>query len=285
MPPELSHSLREELTHRGLFDEACGPNPTEQELIGGAGIEDATRHFTHRFKTSAARVQYVLLTPCGTFDSVSSDLLSFAFDGKVSILDVPCGSGGGLLAFLCTVAELRRQGVLPTTPVEISILAGDISPDARQIHEAMLTRLRPGLADVGIRVLWQHADWNVSDVFSTSRLVDQWFNICPNEEEYMVFVSAFSGFADKNLEVVLTTFHNIMGRFHSKPCLLFWVEPGMNLSTRVLKAITEWFTRLFSGSFVQRSATTTKGFVFRHPFTDERINGRAQVRSFKRENA
>lgn len=283
MPPKLVDALRTELESRSLFDEACGPNPSDKEIIGGDDTEDAIKHFTHRFKTSAARVQYVVLNPCGTFEPVSSDLLAFLFDGKVSILDIPCGSGGGLLAFLCTVAELRQQGRLPVTPVEVTVLAGDISADARQIHEAMFSRMQPGLAEVGIRILWHHIDWNVTDPFSTSRLVDQWFDCCPNDEEYLIFVSAFSGFADKHLEDVLTAFHAIVARFHSKPCLLFWVEPAMKLSMRVLKSLTDWFTRRFTGSLVDRSSTTTKEFWFRHPFTDERIKSRAQVRSFKRE--
>jgi len=285
MPPKLSCSLRDELTHRGLFDEACGPNPTDKELIGGEGTEDAVKHFTHRFKTSSARVQYLVLSPCGTFAPVSSDMLSFMLDGKVSVLDIPCGSGGGLLGYLGAVAELRQQGLAPHTPVELTVLAGDISIDARVIHEAMLTRLAPSFSSVGIRLSWHYSAWDVTNVFSTSRLVDQWFDVCPNDEEYMVFVSAFSGFADTNREIVLNAFHSIVGRFHSKPCLMIWVEPAMKLSTRVLKWIGEWFTHWFGSGGVEREATETKEFFFKHPFTDERIRSHVQVRSFSRKGA
>jgi hypothetical protein len=285
MAPGLSNALRDELIDRGLFQEACGPNPKENELVGGEGADDATKHFTHRFKTSSARVQYLVLSPCGTFDPVASDMMSFILDGKVSVLDIPCGSGGGLLGYLCTIAELRQRGLVPRTPVEITVLAGDISSEARLIHEAMLDRLASSFSDAGIRLSWHHSNWDVTDVFSTSRLVDQWFTQCPSDEEYMIFVSAFSGFADTNREIVLNAFHSIVGRFHNKPCLMVWVEPAMKLSTRVLKWIVECFNRWFGRDGVERESTETKEFHFKHPFTGERIRSHVQVRSFSKEGA
>src|SRR4051812_1101081 len=103
MPAWYADALRAELEHRNLFESACGPKPTAQ-IIGGQNPEDATEHFAHLFKTSSARVQYVMLNPTSCFQAIACDIWSFLLDGNVTILDIPSGSGGGLLGLLCTLA-------------------------------------------------------------------------------------------------------------------------------------------------------------------------------------
>lgn len=283
MPPDLTSVLRTELEARGRFEEACGPNVSDKDLIGGEEVEEALLHFIHRFKTSSARTQYVTMSPCGTFKEVSANFLEFLFDGKVSILDIPCGSGGGLLGLLCTVSELRRQGKRPHLPVDLTIISGDISKESMRIHESMLKGLRPALESVGIRVQTKYYDWDVCDPFSSSRLVDKWLQQCPNDDEYLIFVSAFSGFAGDHLEIVQRAIDQIMSRFYDKICLLAWIEPGMRVSTKTLKRLTEWVFKWFSSYFPLKSSVAEKEYFFKHPFLDEKIRGHAQVRLFRKE--
>lgn len=110
MPPTLATELRAELEARDLFSEACDPNPADNSVVGGEDAAGALQHFARKFVLSSARVQFVALGPGGHFEPISTDLRAFFQDGRVTILDIACGSGGGLLGLLGTMAELRLAG-------------------------------------------------------------------------------------------------------------------------------------------------------------------------------
>ena len=203
IPAALAEALRAELTARDRFDEACGPNPSERELYGGKGHAESLGHFVHRFKTSAARVQFVALNPSGTFDPHAADLRGCLLDGNVALLDVACGSGGGLLGLLATLAELRGRGHSGLLPLDLSILAADCSEEARAIHAGMCARLRLHLEAIGIRARAEYQDWDATNPLSTTKLMDRWLGSCPGSEVYLVFVSAFSAFMAENPDAVL----------------------------------------------------------------------------------
>ena len=285
MPPVLAVALRSKLEMLGRFNEACGVNPSDRELFGGADEEDAVKHFVHRFKTSSARTQYITMSPCGGFEQTSTDLVAFLLDGDVSALDIPCGSGGGLLGYICTIAELRNRGKLPRTPVNLKLFAGDISAEGRSLHADMLHRALPHLEEAGIRVDVKYHHWDVMDPFSTAKLVDTWLAECPNADDHLVFVSAFSGFADKHTDITLRAVDLIVSRFHSKPFILTWIEPTMKPSKRVLERLAKWLTDWFAGALSLRSSKIERNFFYKHPFTAERIPGRVQVRSYKRDTS
>ena len=284
MAPPLADSYRDELTFRGLYEDACRYDPKDRGNIGGEGSQETLKHFARLFKASSARVQYLVLNPGGQFKGVSDEILSFMMDGKVSILDIPCGTGGGLLGYLSTIAELRRSGLMQKTPVELTVVGGDISNDARTIYESMLGRLKEGFSSVGLRVSCHHSTWDVTDVFSTGQLVDRWLERCPKDEHYMIFVSAFSGFARSNKETVLMAFHSVVGRFHNKPCLLVWVEPKIKKSTSFVTWITEHLLQWFRNKKVLSEAADAAEFFYRHPFTGQRIPSSVQVRFFPKRN-
>src|SRR5262249_48845944 len=156
------------------FDDACGPSPADKDLIGGHDAVDAQNHFVHRFTTSSARVEFVVLNAGKNFDRTSIDLLSVFTDGRLSILDIPCGSGGGLFGLLCTMAELRRQFAQPKLPLDLHVHSADISPHAMEIHRSLLQRVRGHLAEAGIRLTAEYSAWDVTNDFSTARLMDAW---------------------------------------------------------------------------------------------------------------
>jgi SAM-dependent methyltransferase len=283
MPPALSDSLSQELKARDVFHEACGPSPRDGDLIGGREDEVALKHFTHRFTTSSARVEYVVLNPHRHFDPTSADLLTFFQDGRVSVLDIPCGSGGGLLGMLCSLGELRRHHALPRLPVDLHVLGADISPGAMAIHKAMLGRLKPGLTDVGIRVIEGYSEWDVTDDYSTSRLMDTWLRQAGVCEAYLVFVSAFGGFAQDHLPNVQTAIRDILVRFHDdRQLLVAWIEPAMKANRKWFPPLTEMLYRLFRGRGETRGHSTEVQFRWRHPFTEESIPGSVQVISCDR---
>jgi hypothetical protein len=186
-----------------------------------------------------------------------------------------------LLGLLATLAELRSQGNLPRLPLEVSILAGDVSAGARAIHESMLGRLRPSFEAEGVRMRWQHMAWDVTDPFSTTALMDEWFKFSPAAEEYLVFVSAFSGFAAKNADQVLQAVRDIAVRLHDRTFLIAWIEPMNNQSRKLLPQLWAIVAGLFRWSAKGKNAPPEEAFEYIHPFTDEVIPGRARVLPFE----
>jgi hypothetical protein len=282
IPPALVDPLRDELKGRALYEEACVEDKPDNELFGGKDAEAALPHFTHRFKASAARVEFVALNPNGTFEPLATDLLACLLDGSVAILDIPCGSGGGLLGLLLTFVELRRHEAVPRLPLEIRLLAADISAEARAIHEAMLRRVQGALAELGISVAWEYMAWDVTDPFSTTALMDRWLAFAPASEEYLVFISAFSGFAASNADVVLQGVRDITVRLHNKTFLLAWIEPIMKKSERLFEKVLGFLTGLFRGRPVTGCQPLGEEFKYRHPFTEQVLPGRARVVRFEK---
>jgi hypothetical protein len=84
-----------------------------------------------------------------------------------------------LFGLLLTFMELRRQATIPRLPLEIRLLAADISAEARAIHEAMLRRVQGVLVESGINVTWEYMHWDVTDPFSTAALMDRWLAFAP----------------------------------------------------------------------------------------------------------
>ncbi len=282
LPQLLVDHIRDELIFREKFDEACGPSPSHDKLYGGEGMVETISHFTHRFKTSAARVQFVTLNPNGTFTPYADELRACLFDGNVALLDLACGSGGGLFGLLASLAELRRTGYAAPMPTEISILAADCSAEARAIHASMANRLQPALSLHGLRISTNYMDWDVTKPFSTTALMDQWFLLCPETDLYLVFISAFSGFMSKNTDVVLEAVRDIAKRLHDKSFHVAWIEPSSNDSDKVIPKIYHALLGLFGLSSKGKGTEPKEKFVYVHPFTSEELNGQASVVPWER---
>ncbi len=287
-PPSLVEALRGELQQRELYDQACVEGKPDSELAGGKDTEEPIWHFTHRFKSSAVRVGFVALNPNGTFEPLSTELASCLLDGSVAILDIPCGSGGGLFGLLSTFAELRSEGAVPRLPLEIRLLAADISADGRALHQAMLLRLQPFLDAHGIRVDCEYMEWDVSKLTSTTALVDRWLALAPASEEYLVFISAFSAFAVENQETTKEAIRNIAARLHNKPFVLAWVEPilgkkekSKNKYRQFISGVIESLKGLFQPKANPGCGPLEEEFKYRHPFTVQILPGRARVVRFE----
>ncbi len=205
------------------------------------------------------------------------------FDGSLAVLDIPSGSGGGLLGLLSAVQELRRQRILPLTPIRVKICAGDISPHALEIHASMLKRMKPYFEAVGIRLEWTHKAWDVSDPLSTSELLDNWLNDTALCEEHLVFVSAFSGFAKHHFNDVNEAVRHIAVRPHNKMLQFVWIEPDSNEGRWLLGKLFDVFMDVFR----KRDASIAKcpqpaKFSWIHPLTGNRINGNVRIIALER---
>ena len=278
LPKCLSEVYRIELNDLGRFEDACQKPPSGD--IGGSDAKSTQDHFTWRFAASAARNGYLALDPKLEFSVVSKDLLEGFASGRISVLDVPCGTGAGLLGLLSMLSDLRRLDAIGRLPLEVSITAGDFSPSARSIYENMLNGCKADFDEQGIRIDFETLDWDASDEPTTARLVDRWFQRSTNIEEYIVLISAFSGDGASKFEEFDRSFQHIASRMHDRLGTMLWVEPCMKKSGKFLNSVSMAFQKLkswFGFDKVQESE-----FIWQHPFSDYIAKGRLMVMRHKR---
>ena len=270
LPPRLVTDYQKELEDLGLYDDACGPSPSN--LTGGTAEKDTHDHFKCRFGASCVRTEYLMLDPRGVLTPVSTDILSCFSEGRVAVLDVPCGSGPGILGFLGLAAELRIHGCLPRQPLEIVITGGDISETARQLYDNMLQKAKPWLANEGIRISWNIYTWDASEQTSTAKLVDNWFQQSSNFEEHIVLAAAFSGEAANNFDLYKPSFSHIASRLYDKCATIIWLEPKWNKGEKLLTKLIGMFQSAFSRCF--RTEPQLKDtFKWQHPFKENQLKG------------
>ncbi len=129
LPSEFWNLYRQELARRNLLNEAIAGS-TDGGIYGGATQAETEKHFTHRFPNSGGRVEVAILDPKKDLANISVELQATFSGGRIKLLDVPCGAGAGTLALLSTLHVLRQNKALPTLPLDVEIIAADISTHA-----------------------------------------------------------------------------------------------------------------------------------------------------------
>ena len=143
--------------------------------------------------------------------------------------------------------------------------------------------MRPELDEVGISVICEYMQWDVRDEYAPNRLVDRLFELCPNAEEYLLFVSAFGQFAQVHKEDVLRSVRAIVTRFHDNRQLrVAWIEPSMKGNRGWIPNLISMFKNLLHGRGTAREHPAPVSFAWRHPFTDASIQGTAHIISCDR---
>ena len=285
LPVSVINDYENQLVAIDRYQDACGQSP--QGEIGGISEEATLEHFVHRFAASAARTEFLLLDPREEFGDISPDLIKSLTDGVISILDIPCGAGAGLLGFLGLIHELRNSGSLKLLPLNISVTAGDCSPLARQFYNEMLTAASPWLDDQGIRLSWQCHDWDAKQESSTAALVDAWFLQSPKSEEWLVLIAAISGALGSevekpNLATNSRFFQHICSRMHDRFGGIYWVEPDTNQSNWLLSKMASSVLNSIATVFRQRHHEKRVQFNWQHPLKTNVFSGRIQVLEHRR---
>lgn len=285
LPNAIASDFANQLLAIGRYDEACGESP--QGEIGGITEEATIQHFVHRYLASAVRTEFLLLDPRKEFGNISSDLLNSLTEGVISILDVPCGAGAGLLGLLGLIHELRRNKSLKKLPLNIFVTAGDYSPHARQLYNQMLTAASSWLQEQGIRLVWQCHDWDAKLEPSTASIVDSWFSQSPKSTEWLVLVAAISGElgseAEKpNLAVNSRFFQHICSRMHDRFGGIYWVEPDTNQSKWLLPRIASNILTSIAAVFRQTKQDNAARFDWHHPLKNKEFGSGVLVLEHRR---
>ncbi len=278
VPPHLGAAYEAELTARGLLDKAKAKSPSD--VIGGASKDESELHFTFRFSASAVRGENSILDPVDQLGEIPSDLLATFQDGKISCLDVAAGTGGGTLGLLLCVQRLRELGIVASAPLEVRILAGDISEFALDIYRSLLDRLRPALESVGIRVQATFQVWDIKAAAQVAGIVDQWFGLQPDAEEHLVLVSAITGAGKELLDASRRTFQHIGERLAQRKSTILWIEPNMTSAP----LLVTWVLGKLNLDWFKPTIGTGRGYSYKwvHPITSSQLGGSILIYKYQR---
>lgn len=273
IPENLADDYVQELHAIGHYEDACKKETSSS--TGGADLERTYNAFVDRFCASVCRSAYLVLDNEQRLKPVSDELIARLGDGRLAILDVPCGSGAGLLGLLSLIVSLRVNGSLPRLPLTIHVTAGDFSGAARSLYENVLSRAVPWLEEQGIRINWTTHGWDASDQFSTSAIVDQWLNNSPGCEDFVVLVAAFSDAAANNFNKFERTFQHITERIHNRSSAFVWIEPNWKKTSKFFDALERHFnniTNWFCGT-----KRLSDNFRWHHPLNGNECDGKIMV--------
>lgn len=298
MPPILIPIYRRLLDERDLNQLAC-ERDFENPPVGGFSQEETDKHLAQAFDGSVARAQLALLDPKNDVVSVSNMLLRCLSGNRLCLVDAPCGSGAASLAFLCSVAELRLQGIVPRVPLSVSIVGGEISSPARNYADRLLRESASFFADQAISVSTQFHHWDVTDDLSNTNLVSK-MTIESQNRKTLVVVANFSGFlerdgkrklAEPKLQELLR--HAAIGSVDSGNGAV-WIEPKTNIATseggtiRWIKSVGEKLKSFVLTSEPQDDLVLTSEACFQHvldPALRPRVNLAVQSLQLKGPNA
>lgn len=246
---ELISLYKNKLIELSMYEHAKNHTEEGNGATGGKNAEETKKHFAERFLTSSARVQFITIDPRGDFSHISRDLQTTFGSGRISILDIPSGTGAGILSLLCNIAELRIDSKLPRLPLYVSIMGGDFADSALDIYSELLNEIKEHLGAQLIYIEHQTFQWDASSSPSTNLLLRNWLSNEEQYEEFYVLMSAFSGVGKKNYKSFEDSFTFIQTFISHLSTTTIFIEPTTRHSKDFLEFInilmekaTNWLT-------------------------------------------
>ena len=255
LPPLLVSAWHTLLEAEGLTDKAKQPVP--EKLIGGITKEATDDHLTWRFTGSSARVQMAMLDPLASLDQISDAFAKTFSGGKVFLADLPCGSGAAVLTILATIAELRAANKIPRTPLDITVLGGELSEFARAYATEALSGLLNALEEVGVFVSAEFLKWDACDKFSNADLIRELTLRSQGCGARMLVLANFSGFLQHSgkWNAAKDQFDALFLHSRDVNSCAIWIEPLTNTVTAAggfLARLVLWFQNVF-GTLTQQT--------------------------------
>lgn len=240
LPPKLVDLWISLLDTNNLLEMA---NQDTGEVVGGVSKEDTDKHLAWRYNGSCARVLLSLLDPNHELSEVSDSYASTFAGNDVFLADLPSGSGAATMSILCTLLELRKKNVLPRHPLNITILAGEISTTAREYFNEQIENLTPHLEEQAIWIKHEIFAWDTLDKVSTADLIQKATLAGDKCTTKLLILSNFSGFlkSSTNWKKAQPQFENIFLHSRALQSTAIWVEPQTKPAHSVLSKLVIWF--------------------------------------------
>lgn len=239
LPRTVREAYTTELQRRGLLEKARHP-PAQDGPTGGITLEQTNAHFAERFSGSCGRLELATIDPKDELGDTSNILIKAFSGGKIAILDAPCGAGAATAALLGTIAHLRSENRLPTLPLDVVILGGDISAPARQIAEEVLETMRPGLEREGVFPTAKWVIWDALDANGTSELLDHWITNTMDSQLHLLVLANFSAFLhkEKQFDRANPQLQEMIRWTSLRPSsIVLWVEPPTSSAADFFKNV------------------------------------------------
>lgn len=223
----------------------------------------------------------MVLNPENLLGEISSDILKTFSGGRIAVLDIPCGTGGGILGLLAIFAFLRKAKLVGCLPLDVAITAGDYSHHALDLYNRMLRNALSWLDEQGIRASWHTEDWDAADLETTARIVDRWFAHTADCEEHLVLVAAFSGDASKHFDQFSSSFEQVRSRLYNHVATMLWIEPQSTAGDSFFAQVRRLFAKTV-GKWFELNDGLQADFLWQHPFNDLQPRGKVQVLRYTR---
>ena len=248
LPDQLIHQWKELLNENSLLDLAKEKAPKGFE--GGISKEDTDKHLAWRYNGSCARVILSLLDPKAKLSEISDAYASIFAGNKVFVADLPSGSGAATVSILCTLYELRKNNILPRHPLEVTIIAGEISETARGYFHKQLKNLKLAVEDQAIWINFEILEWDTLSKVSTVDLIKRMTILSQDCHARMLLLTNFTGFLESsgNWKKAKPQFDDMF--LHSRDSLstAIWIEPQRTnvapFFARAIKWLKESFKNL-----------------------------------------
>lgn len=252
LPAKVSELWYGLLSKNNLLDLAGQHSPKGFE--GGISKEDTDKHLAWRYNGSCARVVLSMLDPKNDLSKVSDAYSSIFSGGKVFLADLPSGSGAAVVSILSVLYELRRNNVLPRHPLEIKIVAGEISEAARDYACEQLNGLKPFLEEQAIWIDFEVLSWDVLSKISTVDLIKKITLSSSGCMARLLVLSNFTGFleGEGKWKEAKEQFDDIF--LHSRDVLsaAIWIEPQKGNVVNFFARLIKWFKQSFKSVLGQK---------------------------------
>lgn len=239
----LIEIYKNKLISLSMLEHAENATEDGNGATGGMSIAETHKHFAERFLASSSRVEFICINPRGDFNLVSNDIQTTFSSGRISILDIPAGTGASILSLLCNIAELRRSSLLPRLPLYINIMGGDFSNSALSIYVEILDDIKVHLEKQLIFIQYKTFNWDASSSPSTNLLLKEWLKDEEEYEEFYVLMSAFSGVGSTIYKNFEESFIFTQTYISHLPATTLFVEPITRSSRDFFKLIGTWMTK------------------------------------------
>ncbi|MEB2782166.1 hypothetical protein U3A58_17370 [Algoriphagus sp. C2-6-M1] len=225
--PALSELYCEAIDDLGLR-ELSGQRNSEDGPVGGLTKEKTEEHFAQAYDGSVARVQLAVLDPKDQVGKCSNSFMTQLAGGKLLITDAPSGCGAATFSFLSALAELRKCGIIPREPLDVTLIGAEISEPARELAQTILTRLKPSLALQAINVKAQFYEWDVTNEVSNTNLIKQMIKAFDQNPKRLLIVANFSGFLKLKRKEAEKQILELLRYSSEENSFGIWIEPQKN---------------------------------------------------------
>ena len=197
---------------------------------GGMSLDATNEHFAQQFDGAAARAQLLLLDPLDKLGGTSDVVLRKLAGNRLLITDAPCGAGAATLALLSTTAQMRAMGILPREPLDVHLIAAELSEHARGYAEQIFQEIAAPLAEQAITVTLETVPWDVTKAMSNTDLVRRITVARERQGKHLLIVANFNGVLakDRKQKEAKDQLGELFRYCTGKGNYALWIEPSTN---------------------------------------------------------